>query len=136
MTEDVTQAVEVDAPRERVWKLLTDPAELPRWWPDAAELDPRVGGRVVLNFGPGNVSGEITTWEPPSSLGFTWEQSNMPGVRLHVAFTLHDLGDGRSLVSVVHSGFENAPPEAREAVVSGWAHFLPRLAEHAREERR
>ena len=136
MTEDVTQAVEVEAPPERVWQLLTDPTELTRWWPDAAQLEPRVGGRVILDFGPGDVSGEITRWEPPSALGFTWEQSNMPGVRLHVAFTVDDLGDGRSRVSVVHSGFEGAPAEAREAVTSGWAHFLPRLAEAAREESR
>jgi uncharacterized protein YndB with AHSA1/START domain len=134
MTGDVTQAVEVDAPPERVWQFLTDPAELRRWWPDAAQLEPRVGGRVVLDFGPGDVSGEITTWEPPTALGFTWVPSNMPGVALHVAFTVVDLGEGRSRVSVVHSGFEQAPAEAREAVVGGWVHFLPRLAEVAREE--
>jgi uncharacterized protein YndB with AHSA1/START domain len=136
VTSDVTQSVEVDASPDRIWRLLTDPVELPRWWPDAADLEPRVGGRVVLNFGPGNVSGEITTWEPPSALGFTWVQSNMPGVELHVAFTVDDLGDGRSRVSVVHSGFETAPAEAREAVVEGWTRFLPRLAELAREESR
>ena len=135
MTEDVSQAVEVEAPPDRIWQLLTDPAELPRWWPDAAQLEPRVGGRVVLNFGPGDVSGEVTTWEPPSTLGFTWEASNMPGIRLHVSFIVDDLGDGRSRVSVVHTGFEGAPAEAREAVAGGWAHFLPRLAEVPREER-
>jgi|Tabmets5t2r1_1033131.scaffolds.fasta_scaffold00406_9 uncharacterized protein YndB with AHSA1/START domain len=131
MTDDVTQAVDVDAPRDRVWQLLTDPSELPRWWPDAAELEPGVGGRIVLNFGPGAVSGEITRWEPPAALGFTWEASNMPGVQLHVAFTVEDLGEGRSRVSVVHSGFEAAPAEAREAVVDGWERFLPRLAQAA-----
>jgi uncharacterized protein YndB with AHSA1/START domain len=135
MTQDVMQAVEVDAPRDRVWQLLTDPAELPRWWPDAAELEPGVGGRIVLNFGPGNVSGEITHWEPPSALGFTWIPSDQPGLELHVVFTVDDLGDGRSRVSIVHSGFEGAPVQAREAVVGGWGHFLPRLAEVAREER-
>jgi uncharacterized protein YndB with AHSA1/START domain len=134
MTQDVTQAVEVDAPPDRVWQLLTDPAELPRWWPDAAELEPRIGGRVVLNFGPGAVSGEITRWEPPTALGFTWVQSNRPEVELHVSFTVDDLGDGRSRVSVVHSGFERAPAGVREEVVGGWANFLPRLAELAREE--
>jgi uncharacterized protein YndB with AHSA1/START domain len=135
VTQDVTQAVEVEAPRERVWQLLTDPAELPRWWPDAAELEPRVGGRIVLNFGPGAVSGQITTWEPPGALGFTWIQSNMPDVELHVSFRVEDLGEGRSRVSVVHSGFDDAPAEAREAVVSGWTNFLPRLADAAREEK-
>lgn len=131
MTDDVSQSVDVDAPRERVWELLTDPAELPRWWPDAAQLEPGVGGRIVLTFGPGGVSGEITRWEPPAELGFTWEASNMPGVQLHVAFTLADLGDGRSRVSVVHSGFAAAPVEAREAVVHGWETFLPRLVQAA-----
>ena len=131
MRQHVTRAVDVDAPRERVWELLTDPAELPRWWPDAAELEPRAGGRIVLKFGPGDVSGEVTRWEPPGALGFTWEASNMPGVQLHVTFTVDDLGGGRSRVSVVHSGFEAAPTEAREAVVGGWEHFLPRLAQAA-----
>jgi uncharacterized protein YndB with AHSA1/START domain len=93
VTDDVTQSIDVDAPRERVWGLLTDPAELPRWWPDAAELEPRLGGRVVLTFGPGHVNGEVTHWEPPQALGFTWEATNMPGVRLHVLFTVDDLGD-------------------------------------------
>jgi uncharacterized protein YndB with AHSA1/START domain len=131
MTDDVTHAVEVDAPRERVWHLLTDPEELPRWWPDAAQLEPGVGGRIVLAFGPGDVSGKITRWEPPTELGFTWEASNLPGVQLHVSFTVDDLGGGRSRVSVVHSGFEAAPAEAREAVVDGWERFLPRLVQAA-----
>jgi uncharacterized protein YndB with AHSA1/START domain len=128
---DVRQAVEVQAPRERVWQLLTDPAELPRWWPDAAELEPRLGGRVVLTFGPGDVTGEVTRWEPPTRLGFTWEASNHPGVRLHVTFTVDDLGGGRSRVGVVHSGFADAPAEVREAAFGGWSYFLPRLAEAA-----
>jgi uncharacterized protein YndB with AHSA1/START domain len=136
MTNDVMQAVEVDAAPERVWRLLTDPAELPRWWPDAAELEPRLGGRVVLKFGPGDVTGEVTHWEPPSTLGFSWVASDRPEVELHVAFTVENLGDGRSRVSVVHSGFEQAPAEACEAVIGGWAHFLPRLVEATREESR
>jgi uncharacterized protein YndB with AHSA1/START domain len=31
MTLDVRQAVEVEAPPDRIWELLADPAELPRW---------------------------------------------------------------------------------------------------------
>ena len=131
MSEDVRQSVDVDAPRDRVWQLLTDPAELPRWWPDAAELEPRVGGRVKLEFGPGNVHGEVTKWEPPAELAFTWEATNLPGVHLHVTFKVDDLGDGRSRVQVVHTGLADAPAEAGETVAHGWSHFLPRLAEAA-----
>ncbi|MFL5930564.1 MAG: SRPBCC domain-containing protein [Gaiellaceae bacterium] len=134
LTQDVTEEVEVGAPPDRVWQLLTDPAELPKWWPDAAELEPRIGGRIVLRFGPGDVTGEVTEWQPPETLGFTWIASNMPDVELHVTFRVDDLGGGRSRVRVVHSGFEGAPAGAREQVVGGWAHFLPRLAETAGKE--
>ena len=54
---DVTQSLEVNSPRDRIWDLLTDPIELARWWPDAAELEPWLGGRVVLTFGPGRRHG-------------------------------------------------------------------------------
>ena len=131
MSHDVTQSVDVNAPRERVWQLLTDPGALTLWWPDAAELEPRVGGRVKLEFGPGDVHGEVTKWEPPAALAFTWEATNLPGVQLHVTFTVDDLGGGRSRVRVLHTGLADAPAEAAEMVSHGWSYFLPRLAEAA-----
>ena len=40
----VEQTIRIEAPRERVFALLTDGAEIPRWMP--MTLEPRVGGRV------------------------------------------------------------------------------------------
>lgn len=63
--------------------------------------------------------------------GLTAAICNETGVRLHVVFTVDDLGGGRSRVGVGHSGFADAPAEVREAASGGWSYFLPRLAEAA-----
>ena len=35
----VSRAVDVEAPRERVWELVSDPYMLPRWWPRAQRVE-------------------------------------------------------------------------------------------------
>ncbi|MDQ4030452.1 MAG: SRPBCC domain-containing protein [Actinomycetota bacterium] len=132
----VVQTIEIDAPAERVFELWTRPEELVRWWPDAAELEPRVGGRLKLEFeGRGEVWGELTRFEPPNGLGFTWIRGIAPEVTTYVDVTIEDLGNGRSRVELVHSGFENVPQdqvaEWRAMHDAGWIHFLGCLADLA-----
>ena len=132
----VVRTIEIDAPAERVFELWTKPEELVRWWPDAAELEPRVGGRLKLAFeGRGEVWGELTRFEPPKGLAFTWIRGVAPDVTTLVEVTIEDLGDGRSRVELVHSGFERVPAdlvaEWRSLHDAGWRHFLGCLADLA-----
>lgn len=132
----VVQTIEIAAPPERVFELFTDPAELVRWWPDAARLEPRLGGRIELEFeGRGGVSGEITRYEPPYGLGFTWVRGVAPDVVTHVDVTLSDAVDGGCRVELVHSGWENVPGELleewRALHRAGWTFFLGCLADLA-----
>ena len=53
-----------EAPRERVWRALTDPDELAGWLAPA-EIDMRVGGSVVLRFEDGDERGTITELREP-----------------------------------------------------------------------
>jgi uncharacterized protein YndB with AHSA1/START domain len=124
--------VEIASSPERLFELLTDPAQLVRWWPDIAELEPREGGRVRMIFetASSTVSGVVTRFEPPRALGFTWVRDVTPDVSTQVDFTLTDLGDGRCRVEVVHTGWEHAP-DARALHDRGWAHFLGCLADLA-----
>lgn len=133
-TSPIVQEMVIAAPVERVFDLFADPAHLVRWWPDAATFEPRVGGKVEFVFeGRAKVSGEVTRFEPPNALSFTWVPSVAPDAPTRVAISLADLGDGRCRVVLVHSGWEAMPEavERREAHRAGWEHYLDCLADLA-----
>lgn len=131
-TAPIVRTVEVGAPPERVFQLLTEPDELVRWWPDTAEIDARVGGQFRFAFRGGEavVTGEVARFDPPGALALTWFPSGRPDVETRIEFTIEPHGDGGCRVEVVHSGWEDAP-ELRPMHDEGWAHFLGRLREEA-----
>ena len=129
----VVQTMEIEATPERVFTLWTEPDELVRWWPEAAVFEPRVGGAVRLEFKQGNVTGEVTRFEPPNALGFTWVRNDFPEYPTQVDVSITNLGEGRSRVELVHSGWD-ALPEAYVAQWkaihnAGWQHFLSVLGD-------
>jgi uncharacterized protein YndB with AHSA1/START domain len=127
-TAPIVRSVEIAASAERVFELLTDADELVRWWPDAVELEPEVGGRVRLVFANGHeVTGRVTRFEPPRALGFTWGWPDRPGVETQVDFTVSDLGERGCEVRVTHAGWEGLE-RLRPDHERGWAHFLALLA--------
>jgi uncharacterized protein YndB with AHSA1/START domain len=128
-TAPIVRAVEIGTTPERLFPLLVEPESLVRWWPDVAELEPRLGGRVRMTFrgGESDVTGTVTRFEPPTALGFTWVRAESPGVTTQVDFTLVPVADDRCRVEVVHSGWE-AAPELRPMHDAGWGHFLACLA--------
>jgi uncharacterized protein YndB with AHSA1/START domain len=128
-TGPIVRSVEIASGVERVFPLLVEPASLVRWWPDLAELEPRVGGRVRMAFRGGEsvVDGEVTRFDPPRALTFTWIRAERPEVTTQVELTVTALAADRCRVEVVHSGWEQAP-DLRPPHDSGWAHFLSCLA--------
>jgi uncharacterized protein YndB with AHSA1/START domain len=128
MTEPIVREVVLEAEPERVFTLLTDPDELVRWWPDAVELEPQVGGRVRLRFADGNeITGRVTRFEPPRALGFTWTSPSRPGAETQVDFSLVDLGERGCELTVTHGGWDGLE-ELRPQHDRGWAHYLGLLA--------
>lgn len=132
----VVQTVEIAAPPDRVFALFIEPEQLVRWWPDAARLEPRVGGRIELAFeGRGEVWGEITRYEPPHALAFTWVRGVAPEVTTHVEVTIEADGSGGARVRLVHSGWDEVPDELveewRALHGAGWTFFLGCLADLA-----
>lgn len=133
-TAPIVRSVEIQATPERLFALLTEPEALVRWWPDLADLEPRLGGRVRMTFRGGEsvVTGEVTQFHPPHSLGFTWIRAETPDVTTRVEFAVSALDAERSRVEVVHSGWEQAP-ELRPMHDAGWSHFLGCLADLAED---
>jgi len=82
---------------ERVWRAVTDPAELVRWFPSAVEYEPRVGAPVRFSGDPymENVTGQVLAWEPPRRFGFTWGEDE-------VHLTVEAVDDGSSRLVLVN----------------------------------
>jgi uncharacterized protein YndB with AHSA1/START domain/predicted enzyme related to lactoylglutathione lyase len=94
-----------DAPRERVWRAMTDPAQLSQWWGRGNKLvvekyDLRRGGhwRFVEHspHGRHGFEGRFAEIEPPARIVQTFEWDGMPGHACVETMTLEDLGDGRT----------------------------------------
>src|SRR5260370_41288862 len=69
----VEREIAIDGRPERVWKLLVDRREMPRWMGEAATIDLRCGGHYRLDVTPGHAaSGEFVEIDPPRRLVYTW----------------------------------------------------------------
>jgi uncharacterized protein YndB with AHSA1/START domain len=121
----------IDAPPATVFRALTDPAELDRWWTTGSESDPRTGGKFSYRFefaDPSRnhiyegdyhevVAGERVSYPWQAALGETT-----------VDVRLRPGGDDTEL-TLTHSGWGDGA-EAEEAVQmheQGWSFFLDNL---------
>ena len=99
-----------NAPRERVWRAMTDPALIAQWWGRGNKLvierdEVWRGGhwRYVehSDHGVHGFEGRYREVVPPERTVRTFEWDGMPGHVIVETATLEDLGDGRTkLVSV------------------------------------
>jgi uncharacterized protein YndB with AHSA1/START domain len=62
---EIRVTLTIAAPAHAVWRSLTEPAEVERWWGYAPEIEPRTGGKVT--FG---AEGRISEWEPDRIFAF------------------------------------------------------------------
>ena len=125
----------LDAPRELVWRCLTEPAELAQFWGPSGTATPidgivvelRPGGRfetlILGEHGSHRMVATFTEVVPPERLA--WVE---PATGMRTSSTLHDLGDGSTAV-VIHQ--RSVPdtmrlPEAR----AGFVTSLDKLEEH------
>ena len=122
-------------PAATVFRALTDPAELVRWWgpPDfhpTASVDLREGGAYRLGMTlPGRraiaTTGVYREVQPPARLAFTWhwEGDREPETRVEI-----DLQEqaGSTELTLAHGGFAGTFEVANH--MQGWTDCLARLA--------
>jgi uncharacterized protein YndB with AHSA1/START domain len=143
--QDLTITRMLDAPRELVYEMWTNPDHLARWWgPEgftatACTLDRRTGGRwrICMTDGAAEhwASGVYRELVPPERLvlSFSWEEP--AGVREHdtvvtVAFADRD---GKTEMTF-HQEFFRSTAE-RDSHVSGWDECFEDLVAHLAEVR-
>jgi len=148
MTEgEVRKTVVVDAPPDVVFKALTNEKELGRWMTQEARMDARIGGECEFKYrraatGQHSVAtGRILELIPDKRLSYTYvvtgsgsgtseADSLFPDVTNSVVtWTLDTLPDGKTRVTVVHSGIAE---EAHERFDGAWGYWTGQLARHGR----
>ena len=136
--DSIEIARDLRAPRELVFKALTDRAKLvawwgakTEWWMSWADSDPRPGGRYRFEFTNRKsdfvfIEGDYKVVEWPRRIVKTWLSSMYPGVASVVEFLFEPTPSGTRL-TVRHSGLAGSPPALAD-YESGWVEVLQKLA--------
>lgn len=132
-------AMDIDAPPAAVFRVLTEPELIKKWFPAPAPfVEPKVGGKYGFGF---SYEMDGKTVEPPpctilefeqdKKLAITWPDwrgdESVPDQK--VTWTLEDLG-GRTRLVLVHDGFTR--PVDISDYPFGWRHFMDEIGKVAK----
>lgn len=146
-TDRIERSVLVNAPRERVWRALSNAEEFGTWF--GVNLKGQTFSPGQRARGPITYKGyEHVIWdvriervEPPNVLSFRWHPYAIdPSVDYSkeeptlVTFTLSDAPGNATTLTVVESGFDKIPPERRLEAFRmnsrGWSTQMESIARH------
>ena len=133
MTDAIERTLELRASPERVWRALTEPAELNRWFGHECELELRPGGDAWFGWpDDGRFAARVEVVEEQRRLAWRWAgHRDTPvdaGPSTLVAWSLERRPDGGPRLSLRESGFEDEA--AFRENDEGWTDELGQLADH------
>jgi hypothetical protein len=146
-TRTIRSAIEIRAPLNDVWQILTDFSAYPEWNPHIRQVrgEPRVGGRLTIRSQPPGgrtivLRPMVVAWTPPTELrwrgtfisrllftgehGFRLEQLDSARVRFHQDETFSGVLVplyGRLRLTRTREGFDQMNEALRERAESGAA---------------
>lgn len=118
------RSIVIQAPRENVFRFLTDTPRWAAWWGAGSTIDARPGGSLLIRFPEGTeVSGEVLEVKPPERMVFTYGfvkgDPIAPGSsRVTIRLEPHGLG------THLHLTHEFAEEKVRDEHVQGWRYQL------------
>ncbi|HLI00391.1 MAG TPA: SRPBCC domain-containing protein [Acidimicrobiales bacterium] len=116
----------VPRPPAEVWRALTQPDLLARWWAPGA-IRPVVGHRFTLDMGPwGQQPCEVIAVEPGRLLAYTFADGTLDTT---ITWRVEPEGTGTRLF-LEHKGFDMDSPagrQAHEGMGAGWPTVLARI---------
>lgn len=155
-TDRIEKKTVLRAPRERVWRAISDAKQFGSWFGVAFESDFVAGGRMVGRIVPSTVAAEVAgSCENHLDLRFEFQIDRIEPMRLFsyrwhpyavdpnadysketmtlVVFTLEDVPGG-TLLTVTESGFDRIPLARRAAAFSandgGWSTQVQRIEKY------
>jgi uncharacterized protein YndB with AHSA1/START domain len=134
----------IEAPIDIVWRTISEPDQIRRWFADQVELDLRPGGDGNLHFDqhasgpPVDAPLVVQDVEPPNRLTFRWAHpdGDLPDATnsVLVEFTLTAQAPERTHLRLVETGVDTIPwtDDDKATYVrehnEGWAYHFGRLA--------
>jgi uncharacterized protein YndB with AHSA1/START domain len=146
----IEREIDIDAPIEVVWAVITEPEHITNWFTDSAELDARPGGDGRFGWDNKETNRKhvsnlrIERLEPPHFFSFRWghpdgDEPTETNATL-VEFGLEDRG-GSTRLRLVESGLNAIArsDDAKETFLadhtSGWNRIVERLRDYAPKQR-
>lgn len=137
----IEKEILIEAPIDVVWRAVTEPDHIVRWFSSEAQLEQRTGGAGRLSFPSGQTYYlHIEAFEPPHRFAYRWLQDSAAPVRPDnstlVEITLRAEAD-QTRLRVVESGFDQVDwsDDAKTRYVDdhsgGWGRFVERLRVYA-----
>ncbi len=142
-----TDRIHLDAPIDRVWAVLTDPAHMSLWMGEpelriSVDADWRAGGSITIrgfHHLPFENRGGVLAFEPPHTLAYRYLSSlsrlaDEPGHHTRLRFELAQEDDGTAL-TLTADGFPTAAIHHHTAFYwAGTLHVLKAYAERLGRE--
>jgi uncharacterized protein YndB with AHSA1/START domain len=142
----IEREIDIDAPIDVVWAVITEPEHITGWFTDDAELDVRPGGEgrfgwdVIATTSKLVVNLRVVRLDPPTFFSFRWHypdgdeptETNAPLVE----FSLEARGDSTRL-RLVERGLERIARSDEEKATylaehtRGWTVIVERLRDYA-----
>ena len=122
----ISVEVEVPGTPEEVWDAIATGPGISKWFVPA-EIEPRVGGKIVLNFGPGMDSeSEVTAWDAPHRFSAAGQGLGPGAPEMATEWTVEARAGGTCIVRVVHSLFAETDEWDNQLgeVESGWPSYF------------
>ncbi len=105
---------------ERVWSAISCAEEITAWMKFPTQLEPRVGGKIHIEFSAeGSLEGIVCNFEPSHLLIYTWGDSL-------VNWKL----EGDAVETKLHFSHVGVRPELMAGLGAGWHRFLDQLEDH------
>ncbi len=136
---EVMQTIIINASPEKVFAALVTPDQIKQWFPAPAPIvEPKVGGKYGFGFSY-EVDGKkvepppmtILAYEEGRKLAITWPDwrgdKSVPDQT--VTWTLEPVGQGKTRLTLVHSGFVRAVDVSDYPF--GWVEFMEKIGEVA-----
>lgn len=139
MQDIITREITVKAPQEKVYKAISDPNEITKWFPDKIEGSLEVGERPTFMFTSEHhkTSIYVEAANPYNYFAYRWvpgatgiEGDVLKVPNTLVEFFIEKMGE-ETKVTVKESGFSSLPAEVAEESFKqnsgGWEFMIGRL---------